>query len=396
MITSRIVLEILHLTPYYAPAYAFGGVVRSVEGMALALARRGHHITILTTDALDQHSRGSSPGDEIINGARVLRVPNISPRLRGRFNLSTPQGMKALARDLLPEMDIVHCHEFRTIENLLVTPEAASMRKPLILSPHGTLARDTGRSTLKIAWDRLLSPAVAQRFDHIIGLTMQEIASAQALWPNFGRRRIPAEFSVIPNGIEPDEYANLPGREQFRESYRLGDAPVCLFMGRLHPRKGALLLAKAFRAANILGARLVIAGPDEGEMAQIQALNDERIILTGYLGGKDRLAAFAAADVFALPAIGEGLPMVVLEAMGAGLPAIVSPGCNLPEVAEQGAGLEIFPEVEPLAEALKKLLADADQRAQMSTAAAILARKNFNWDSIAIKLEQVYYQVLNR
>ncbi len=389
-------MNILHLTPYYAPAYAFGGVVRSVEGMARALARRGHRVTVLTTDALDQHSRSNIPTDEIIDSVRVLRLPNVSPRLRGRFNLSTPQGMKALAHDLLPNIYIVHCHEFRTVENLLVTPEAAALNKPLVLSPHGTLAQSTGRSTLKITWDRLLSPAVAQRFDHIIGLTAQEVADAQALWANFGRRQIPAKFSVIPNGIDPDEYADLPGREAFRERYKLGDARVCLFMGRLHPRKGALLLAKAFREANISDARLVIAGPDEGELAQIQVLADERIILTGYLGGVDRLAAFAAADIFALPAVGEGLPMVVLEAMGAGLPVIVSPGCNLPEVAEHSAGLEILPEIEPLAEALRTLLTDADMRTKMGVKARKLVRERFTWDSIAVQLEQVYKDILKR
>ena len=55
-------MHILHLSPYYRPAYAFGGVVRAVEGIAGALAARGHQVTVLTTDALDQKRRyGARP-----------------------------------------------------------------------------------------------------------------------------------------------------------------------------------------------------------------------------------------------------------------------------------------------------------------------------------------------
>ncbi len=389
-------MKILHVTPYYAPAYAFGGVVRSVEGMARALARRGHVVTVLTTDALDQETRITGSLSETLDDVRVIRIPNISPRLRGRLNLSTPAGMKQVALALIPEGDVVHCHEFRTVENLLVTPVAAALNRPLLLSPHGTLARDTGRSRLKAAWDRLLSPAVALRFDGIIGLTPQEVEVAQTLWPRFGRRRIPPDFYVIPNGVDPDDYAGLPGRQAFRDRYRLGDVPMCLFMGRLHPRKGVDVLAQAFKQADVPGARLVIAGPDEGLLATLQPMLDERIILTGYLDGADRLAAFAAADVLALPAVGEGLPVVVLEAMAAGLPVIISPGCHLPEVAAYGAGIEVEPAVEPLGAALRDLLSNADKRATMGQAARRLVRERFTWDAVAAQLEQVYSRLLRQ
>lgn len=389
-------MDILHLTPYYAPAYAFGGVVRSVEGMARALARCGHRVTVLTTDALNQELRMTGALDEMLDGVHVIRVPNLSSRLRGGLNLSTPTGMKKIAQALIPDMEVVHCHEFRTVENLLVTAVAAALKKPLILSPHGTLALDTGRSRIKAGWDRLLSSAIALRFDCIIGLSEQEVQDAQTLWPRFGRRRIPVEFTVIPNGVDPDDYTDLPGREAFRERYRLGDGAVCLFMGRLHTRKGVDVLAQAFQQANVPGARLVIAGPDEGLLTSLQPMLDERIVLTGYLGGQDRLAAFAAADVLALPAVGEGLPMVVLEAMAAGLPVIVSPGCNLPEVAAHGAGVEVEPLVEPLAATLRALLPDATRRTAMGETARQLVRARFTWDSVAEQLEEVYARCIQR
>ena len=120
-------MNILHLTPYYAPAYAFGGVTRAVEGMARALAARGHIVTVLTTDALNQQSRYEAALDSRPRegDVRVVRVRNRSVRLRGQFNLSTPLGMGQIAADLLKNADILHVHEFRTAENLLVTPVAA-------------------------------------------------------------------------------------------------------------------------------------------------------------------------------------------------------------------------------------------------------------------------------
>jgi glycosyltransferase involved in cell wall biosynthesis len=386
-------MHILHITPYYAPAYAFGGVVRSAEGMARALARRGHQLTVLTTDALNQTERYTGPPGETREGVRVLRARNVSPWLRGRLNLSTPCGLWHLAKAVLPDADVVHCHEFRTVENLFFTPLAGEFQKPLVLSPHGTLARQTGRSLFKSAWDTLFSPRIASHVDHVIGLTESEARDAKALWPSF-RTRLPA-FSVIPNGVDLAEYEDLPDPDRFRDRYGLGDGPVCLFMARLHPRKGIDVLVRAFRQVEMPEARLLIVGPDEGMWATLEPLLDERMVLAGYLGGDDRLAAFAAADLLALPAVGEGMPMVVLEAMAAGLPVIISPECYLPQVVSAGAGLEVMPNVSPLAEALRMLLPDASLRQSMGTAARQLVRDQFTWDGIAAKLEAVYQNLIS-
>ncbi len=383
-------MRILHLTPYYAPAYAFGGVTRAVEGLARALAARGHIVTVLTTDALSQSERFAGALDEVQDGVRVVRVRNRSAWLRGRLNLSTPLGMGQIAADLLADADILHVHEFRTAENLLVTPTAARLGVPVALSPHGTLTLTTGRSALKSGWDRLLSPALARRFAAVIGLTAQEADEARAAWRSFGVDPARVRFAVVPNGVDPDEFADLPGRDSFRARYGLGDAPVCLFMGRLQARKGVDVLVRAFRQADVPGARLVIAGPDEGMLPVLQPLLDERITLTGYLAGEDRLAALAAADVFCLPATGEGLSMAALEGLAAGLPAILSPGCNLPEAADAGAGLIVEPQVEPLAAALHDLLTDPARRAAMGTAARALVRERFTWAAAAEQMEAVY------
>jgi glycosyltransferase involved in cell wall biosynthesis len=389
-------LNILHLTPYYAPAYAFGGVTRAVEGMARALAERGHTVTVLTTDAFNQYQRyediidfpPKTEGDVI-----VVRVRNRSVRLRGQFNLSTPLGMDKIATGLLKNVDILHVHEFRTAENLLVTPIAARLGIPMLLSPHGTLTLSTGRGTLKSAWDRLLSPAVARRFGAVVALTRQEAEEARAAWKSFSLDPAQTRFEVVPNGVNAEEFTHLSGREAFRARYGLSDAPVCLFLGRLHARKGIEVLVRAFKQANLPDARLLIVGPDEGMLALLQAIKGENTVITGYLDGQDRLAALAAADLFCLPATGEGLSMAALEALAAGLPAILSPGCNLPEVGEVGAGLIVEPQVEPLAQALRDLLSDAERRRLMGAAAQTLVRERFTWMSVAERLEAIYQQM---
>lgn len=383
-------MHILHISPYYVPAYTFGGVVAAVEGLAQATAARGHQVTVLTTDVLTLSARHTGSSTETINGVQVMRCRNWMYPLR-RLNLSTPFGIQAQLEHLLPSVDVVHLHEFRTVENLLTVPAVRDADRPLILSPHGTLTQSTGRSTLKIWWDRLLSPRIAPAISQIIALAQAEADDVRAVWQQFGT---PPPIQIIPNGVNPQQFASLPDGAIFRERYGLGNGAVVLFMGRLHRRKGVEELAQAFLAANIQGAKLVLAGPDEGMLPTLQRLQTPDIILTGYLNAEQRLQALAAADLFALPATGEGLSMAVLEAMAAGVPVLLSPGCNLPEAAEAGAGQIVQPQVETLTQALRDLLADRDGLQQMGAQARQLVQDRFTWAQVAASMEVVYQQLI--
>ncbi len=388
-------MHILHLTPYFQPAYAFGGVVRAAEGMTTSLAASGNQVTVLTTDALDQTARYRGPAEEEIDGVRILRRPNLSTRLRGKLNLSTPRSMKRAALSILPTVDILHVHEFRTVENLLVTPVAQALGIPIVLSPHGTLNMSTGRGRLKTVWDRLLSPAVAQRIDHVIALTETELSEVREIWARFGKRQKPTTFNVIPNGVHLKDFTELPPADLFRRRHGLDNAPTVLFLGRLQARKGVDVLVRAFQRAKVEHARLLIVGPDEGMLSEVQALaaEDSRIVCTGYLGSDERLEALAASDVFALPARGEGLSMAVLEALAAGMPAVISPGCNMPEVEIAAAGFVVEASVEAFAVKLRELLVDVDLRRRMGMAARRLVAESYTWEKVAGELLSVYSQL---
>jgi glycosyltransferase involved in cell wall biosynthesis len=384
-------MRILHVTPYYSPAYAFGGVVRAVEGLAKAQAAQGHQITILTTDALSLEARLVA-GEETHNGIRIIRAKNWAYRAR-RYNLSTPFSISSIAKNLLPQTDIVHLHEFRTVENLLIAPLAAKLNKPLILSPHGTTNTQTGRSSLKLLWDKLLSPRIAPKIAHVVALAEAELDDIQALWTQFGQTK--TGFSIVPNGVNLADFANLPNPVAFRQKFDLGDARIILFMGRLHARKGVEVLTRAFLQARLPNTKLLLAGPDEGMRVSLKSLANEDVILTGYLSGEERLAALAAASLFALPAIGEGLSMAVLEAMAAGLPVLLSPGCNFPEAETANAGKIVVSEVESLQAAMQAMFSDANL-VQMGQNARQLIRERFTWERVLAQLDTVYHAAQNQ
>ena len=63
-------MKVLHVTPFYEPAWAYGGMARAAAALCRALVRRGHEVTVITT-LLD----GAHPRLETLGGVRVRRLP---------------------------------------------------------------------------------------------------------------------------------------------------------------------------------------------------------------------------------------------------------------------------------------------------------------------------------
>jgi glycosyltransferase involved in cell wall biosynthesis len=379
-------MHILHIVPYYAPAWTYGGVVSAVTGLATAQALRGNQVTVLTTDTLSPVARNPFRREEI-DGVTVIRCRNLSNTIRGRYNLSQPIGFRQAFQQIAGTVDVIHAHELRTVENLLIS-------RPFVLSPHGTLSHDTGRSAFKRGWDVLFGRMLLRKVQRVAALTSTEAEEAQSLWAML---KLPFPGAgIIPNGIP----ANFTVEGDLRSRYRLGSGPVVLFLGRLHERKGLQYLIPAFAQAarDLADARLLIVGPDEGMLAAAQNLAQQvsmvdRILFTGMLIGADQRAAYASADIFVLPAVGEGLSMAVLEAMAANLPVILTPGCNLPDVEIRGAGLLVSRDIEALAQAIQVLLLDENKRRIMGQQGYTWAHESFTWPAIAAQTELLYKEL---
>jgi glycosyltransferase involved in cell wall biosynthesis len=142
---------------------------------------------------------------------------------------------------------------------------------------------------------------------------------------------------------------NAPAlREAFYDAHpALRGKRLLLFLGRLHPKKGCDLLLKAFAAARELdaSAHVVMAGPDNtGWLPALKTLAHElgiaeRVTWAGMLQGDAKWGAFYASDAFVLPSHQENFGIAVAEALGCGLPALISDKVNIwREVATDSAG----------------------------------------------------------
>ena len=187
---------------------------------------------------------------------------------------------------------------------------------------------------------------------------------------------------IVHCGVDPDR---LPaaGPVAARPGAEGGGGPRILFVGRLAGVKGAPLLLDA--AARLAGRHpgltltFVGDGPERaGLEARAAALGlGARTEFTGYLGQEGVAARLAQADVLALPSFAEGVPVVLMEAMAAGLPVVTTRIAGIPELVEDGvSGLLVPPgDGDALAAALDRLAGDPALAAAMGRAgrAAVLA-----------------------
>ena len=119
-------MRILLVTPYHAPAYAFGGPVRLAETMVTDLLAAGHAVTVATTDVLDEENRAPASTPALPPGAEVLRFRNVSHRLAARAMGWTPRGYVRWVHADAGSFDLVVLHDLYSV--LSVAAARAAVR----------------------------------------------------------------------------------------------------------------------------------------------------------------------------------------------------------------------------------------------------------------------------
>jgi len=206
---------------------------------------------------------------------------------------------------------------------------------------------------------------------------------------NLGRIFKNTKLQVIPNGvfIKPLPLSKTSKVIQY------------LFLGRLHQKKGVVELVIGWKKSilnNNPQYRLVIAGPDDGELLQlsnhISASENIEYVGPVFGGKKDKL--FAESTFFVLPSHSEGLPTSILEAMSYGLFLLISSGCNLPEVFSLNLGMRVEPVVDVIAEKLTESShLSIETRNETTLRAREFVSMNFSIRSVAMQ-QLEFYQTL--
>ncbi|MEL6208585.1 MAG: glycosyltransferase family 4 protein, partial [Pseudomonadota bacterium] len=191
---------------------------------------------------------------------------------------------------------------------------------------------------------------------------------------------------IIHCGVSPELY------DRPRSAQEAGTHLV--FVGRLAPVKGLRVLIAALIAAENPDIRLTIVG-DGSERAALEAMAaplGERCNFTGYQSQEEVAQILASAQAFILPSFAEGVPVVLMEALAAGLPVVATRITGVPELVAHGeTGLLVTPgDPAALAAALEDLAARPDHGASMGAAGRDVVRAEFNIAIEAARLAQLF------
>jgi len=360
-----------------------GGVQSHIEQLAAWLSARGDQVLILGPGEAPIRPATSTTAGQVPLGA-ARGVPfngSVAPIALGP---GAAAGTVRALRALSP--DVVHVHE--PLVPMVGLGAVFGSPAPVVATFHAwsdqdrlyRIARPLGRAVLqRVAVPLAVSAAAAAYHAGALGVA-------------------PETFRTVPNGVEVARFA--AARDEVGAE-RMPGPPRLVFVGRLEPRKGALLLADAYRQllTHHPDATLTIVGdgPERAELERrLAAVPAGQARLLGRVTGTDLARELAGADVAVAPALGgESFGIVLLEAMAAGTAVVAADLAGYRSVVTDGQDGLLFPvgDATRLADALSGLLADPARRAAL-VEAGIRTAAAHDWGVVADRVRAAYREAL--
>ena len=342
---------------------------------AMELARRGHDVTVFTLD------RGQAP---LGNAPEEFRVK----RLRTPLSMGDG-GIVPQLFTLTKGFDVVHLHYpfYGGAEYVYLASLLRGQR--YLLTYH-----------MDVYGDTLLKNAIIRTYEAVfMKRIIRGAALVGALTPEHIKSSKAARFIdwnrvvEMPNGVDTERFS--PGRRDASlvKKYGLEERTVVLFVGNLQPFKGLHLLMEAVSRTRKRDLVLLVVGGGYGEREYRRRVREmgleDRVIFAGPKS-RDLPEHYRLGDFLVLPSThSEAFPLVVLEAMASGIPAIVS---SLPGpsglVREGTDGLVVrVGDVEDLREKIEYLAGNTGIRSAMGREARKKVVERYGWKSIGDRLE---------
>ena len=369
-------MKVLHVIPSISEST--GGPARSSQGLVAALEGSGIEAWLVVFNQRD------TPW---IDGVQRFK----------RVEQNGYQRRKKEFEQIVDEITpcIIHIHCIWDVASHIASTTARQKDIPYIIAPRGML-EPWGLNQKK--WKKRLAMCLYQKSDLKKAVSLHATAQSEA--DQFRRLGFTQNIIVSPNGI------TLPNQIPIR-AYRKDGKRVVLFLSRIHPKKGLLLLIEAIarlkKMSSFHGWHVEYAGPDyEGHLSEMQ----DHIASLGlqndftYLGNLDderKWDVYSRADLFVLPTYSENFGIVVPEALHAGVPVITTQGTPWEELETEHCGWWVDIGVEHVAAALHQGMALSDEeREQMGRNGRTLVEQKYTWEGAAKKMRIAYEEIMGK
>jgi len=307
------------------------------------------------------------------------------------------------------EADVFEAHNDNGYRLFKILKQQGS-KKPFVHTIHGVLADEYEQAKQNVYAG--FRGKLANQFMRRLAKFEKETAQNATLIATISRVSLekmqkhynvdPSKVRIVPNGVDPEKYKPADDPAALKRKFGLGNVPVVLFVGNLIPRKGLPFLIEAAKKTvkSHADVRFVVVGdgPLKNQLnADLKNANlSGRFTLFSRLTDEALAEMYGCADVFVLPSVQEGQGIVLLEAASSGKPVVAFDIGGVNEAVKSGeTGLLVESgNSGALADALLKLLMDADLRLKMGSAGRKFIIENFTWDICAQKMLAVYREAL--